>query len=114
MQGSHDRCIIALRLSLSRHNRLAALGIDTMGATMTNRIILSGLLIVCGPTAAFAHAGHIGELAGHAHWVGVAALAGAAAVAAAATWIGRKPKEVRETRADEPAASDETPQEATP
>ncbi|KZL19274.1 hypothetical protein PsAD2_02025 [Pseudovibrio axinellae] len=32
-------------------------------------------------TAAFAHAGHLGELAGHSHWVGVAAVAGAAIIA---------------------------------
>jgi|GEM_PF-3539370 len=31
---------------------------------------------------AFAHGGHVGELAGHAHWVGVAATVGAAALAA--------------------------------
>lgn len=80
---------------------------------MTNRIILSGLLIVCGPTAAFAHAGHIGELAGHAHWIGVAALAAAAAVAAAAAGIGRKPKDARESEADASTAGDETPEEVT-
>ncbi|SDR21818.1 DUF6732 family protein [Pseudovibrio sp. Tun.PSC04-5.I4] len=32
-------------------------------------------------SAAFAHAGHLGELAGHSHWVGIAAIAGAAIVA---------------------------------
>ncbi|WP_420412317.1 DUF6732 family protein [Roseibium sp.] len=57
---------------------------------MTTRIVLSGLLTISAPTAAFAHAGHIGELAGHAHWVGIAALAGAAAIAGVAAWAGRK------------------------
>lgn len=57
---------------------------------MTNRIVLSALLTISAPSAAFAHAGHIGELAGHAHWVGVAALAGAAAIAGIAAWAGRK------------------------
>lgn len=32
-------------------------------------------------STAFAHAGHLGELAGHSHWVGIAAIAGAAIVA---------------------------------
>ena len=30
---------------------------------------------------AFAHAGHLGELAGHSHWIGVAAVTGAAIIA---------------------------------
>lgn len=34
-------------------------------------------------TPAFAHLGHVGELAGHAHWVGLGALVVAGALAAA-------------------------------
>ena len=41
------------------------------------------------PLPAFAHFGHIGELAGHSHWVGWAALGSAAALAAL---LGRRPK----------------------
>ncbi|WP_428528697.1 DUF6732 family protein [Roseibium sp.] len=48
---------------------------------------------VFGASAAFAHAGHLGELAGHAHWAGVAALAGAALIAGVAAWAGRKDKD---------------------
>jgi hypothetical protein len=59
---------------------------------MTTRIFLSGLLTISVPSAAFAHAGHLGDLAGHSHWVGVAALAGAAAIAGVAAWAGRKDK----------------------
>ena len=33
-------------------------------------------------SAAMAHGGHMGELAGHAHWIGAAAVAGAAVLAA--------------------------------
>ncbi|MCA1299111.1 DUF6732 family protein [Stappia indica] len=33
------------------------------------------------PTLAQAHVGHVGELAGHSHWAGIAALAGAALLA---------------------------------
>ncbi|EFO33051.1 hypothetical protein TRICHSKD4_1674 [Roseibium sp. TrichSKD4] len=39
---------------------------------------------------AFAHAGHIGELAGHSHWIAMGALAGAAAIAAVVAARGYK------------------------
>ena len=39
---------------------------------------------------AHAHSGHVGELAGHAHWVGLAAVLGAAALAALVAKAGRK------------------------
>lgn len=78
---------------------------------MTTRIILSALFAGAAPSAAFAHAGHIGELAGHAHWVGVAALAGAALVAGIAAWAGRS-GENADTEGDhadaEPADAAET------
>ncbi|PWV98978.1 hypothetical protein DFR52_104269 [Hoeflea marina] len=40
-----------------------------------------------GAGQAHAHGGHLGELAGHSHWVGWAAAAGAAAIAA---WAGKR------------------------
>ena len=43
--------------------------------------------------AAQAHLGHVGELAGHAHWVGVAATLGAAALAALVAKAGKKADE---------------------
>ncbi|GAA0780053.1 DUF6732 family protein [Roseibium denhamense] len=55
------------------------------------RVSLLGFAVLT-PAPAFAHGGHIGELAGHSHWVGVAALAGAVLVAGAAAWAGRKAK----------------------
>ena len=42
-----------------------------------------GILLYLFPLPAFAHWGHLPELAGHSHWIGMAA---AAAAAAAAAW----------------------------
>lgn len=59
------------------------------------------------PTSALAHGGHLGELAGHSHWIGVAALAGAAAIAAVIASKGRK-KDATEAEAEqEPTTSGE-------
>ncbi|MCH1536503.1 MAG: hypothetical protein L7S60_07315 [Amylibacter sp.] len=41
------------------------------------------ILLYLFPLPAFAHWGHLPELAGHSHWIGMAA---AAAAAAAAAW----------------------------
>lgn len=41
------------------------------------------ILLYLFPVPAFAHWGHLPELAGHSHWIGMAA---AAAAAAAAAW----------------------------
>jgi len=58
----------------------------------TARYALSGLLAAAAmmPGAAQAHLGHVGELAGHSHWVGVAAVAAAAALAAGLAIAGRR------------------------
>ncbi len=55
--------------------------------------------------SAHAHFGHVGELAGHGHWIGIGALLGAAALAAAL----RKPKRSKEEdeESEEPAAEGE-------
>ena len=60
---------------------------------MTHRIILAGLATAMLPSTAFAHVGHLGELAGHAHWVGAAALAGAALVAGVVALKDRRKKD---------------------
>ncbi|MCV0425845.1 MAG: hypothetical protein K5905_10250 [Roseibium sp.] len=65
---------------------------------MIHRTLLAGLSAALLPTSAFAHGGHLGELAGHSHWVGVAALAGAALVAGLVALKGRKTKETDETQ----------------
>ena len=44
---------------------------------------LLAILLYLFPVPAFAHWGHLPELAGHSHWIGMAA---AAAAAAAAAW----------------------------
>lgn len=50
--------------------------------------ILSALLLLL-PTSAFAHLGHLGEVAGHSHWIALGAAAAAAAIAAALAKSGK-------------------------
>ncbi|ADZ72317.1 DUF6732 family protein [Polymorphum gilvum] len=60
------------------------------------RIPLAALTAACAlaaPKQASAHLGHAGELAGHSHWVGLAALAGAALVAGLVALKGRRTAE---------------------
>ena len=64
-------------------------------------IAFSAVTLVLAPSVAQAHLGHIGEVAGHSHWLGLGALVAAAAA------IALLPKK---KKADE---SDETPQEET-
>lgn len=59
---------------------------------MIQRSIPCGLAAALLPSSALAHGGHFGELAGHSHWVGVAALAGAALVAGIIALKDRKQK----------------------
>lgn len=75
------------------------------------RLLLSGMISVgLTPMSALAHVGHIGDLAGHSHWVGVAALAGAAAIAVvAAKW--KKRRDAAEEPADAETDGTETPVE---
>ena len=51
---------------------------------------LAFLFLLASASAASAHPGHFAEVAGHAHWIGLAA-AGAAAVIAG--WLAGKLKE---------------------
>lgn len=48
---------------------------------MTRRILIL-LTTALAPVSAHAHVGHVAEVAGHAHWIGLAAAAGAAGLAA--------------------------------
>lgn len=50
------------------------------------------------PMPAFAHWGHLGEVAGHGHWIGLAA--GAAAAAAAAWGLRGRKDDVSEEEAE--------------
>jgi len=62
---------------------------------------LSAAALPLLPSIAHAHAGHLGELAGHSHWAGVAALAGAALVAGIVALKDRgKKQDSKEPEAD--------------
>ena len=50
--------------------------------------------------AALAHGGHVGDLAGHSHWVGWAAAAAAGAIAAWAIKRGKKSKTAAKDSSD--------------
>jgi len=59
------------------------------------RILATTLLFTLSVSSANAHVGHLGELAGHSHWVGAAALVGAAAVAALAALAAKAKKDAK-------------------
>ncbi|SDU48634.1 DUF6732 family protein [Stappia sp. ES.058] len=59
--------------------------------------------LVAGTSAAQAHGGHIGEVAGHAHWIGIAAVAAAATLAAGVALAGRKRRSKATVDGDETA-----------
>jgi hypothetical protein len=72
-----------------------------MRVLLTTKFILFFGLIA----PAYSHAGHIGELAGHAHWVGVAAVLGVAGLAAILT--GNKKGKTEETAEEDAEATEE-------
>jgi hypothetical protein len=69
---------------------------------MRKFLTLNISIILAGSNQAFAHAGHVGELAGHAHWVGVAAVVAAATIAA----ILAKSKKAEDDEASDEEVSD--------
>lgn len=70
---------------------------------MSRTIRLAALLALAAPGVAHAHAGHVAEVAGHAHWIALGAVAAAAAIAAALA--GAKAREDA-AEADEGEAAD--------
>jgi|TARA_B110000977_G_scaffold118550_1_gene152972 hypothetical protein len=54
------------------------------------------IFLFLAPMPAFAHWGHLPELVGHSHWIGLAAAAAAAATAAWGLCGNSKDKEVKE------------------
>ena len=71
---------------------------------------LISVMLVMMAAPAFAHPTHIIEVAGHNHWLGLAAIAAAAAVA---LWQAKKGKEQEASEEDETEEEPETePQEA--
>lgn len=67
------------------------------------RIISLSFLLATLPAVAHANVGHLGELAGHSHWAGVAALAAAAAVAGVMALKARRGRE-QDAPKSEPAS----------
>lgn len=61
--------------------------------------IITALFALTHP--AYAHVGHVGELAGHAHWLGIAAGVAAAAIAVAIV----KGKKIANTESEQDEAS---------
>jgi hypothetical protein len=51
---------------------------------------LAVFLALFAATPAYAHLGHVGEVAGHSHWIGLAAASAAAAIAIAVSTLGKK------------------------
>ncbi len=73
------------------------------------RIVFITATLAAGP--ALAHPGHLAEVAGHGHWIGLAALGAAIAVAAWAGLKGRKDDDAGED-AEEELSDEDSPQEA--
>lgn len=71
-------------------------------------LALSAVFSVLVTQTAFAHAGHVGDLAGHSHWVGWAAAAAAGAIAAWAIKRGSKSKAAGEETSDKADKGTET------
>jgi len=74
-------------------------------------LVLSLLLFVSSAHTALAHGGHVGDLAGHSHWVGWAAAAAAGAIAAWAIKRGNKGKTSDQDKVED-AESDTKPETA--
>ena len=51
---------------------------------------IAPLIAIFASTPAEAHLGHVGEVAGHSHWIGLAAAGAAAAIAVAVSVLGKK------------------------
>jgi hypothetical protein len=74
-------------------------------------LVLSLILSVSSAHTALAHGGHVGDLAGHSHWVGWAAAAAAGAITAWAIKRGTKGKATDQDEADA-ADTDKQPEAA--
>ena len=58
--------------------------------------LCAGLALALLPLSAAAHPGHLAVVAGHSHWLGVAALAAAIALSALKAMKGRRKEEAGE------------------
>lgn len=64
-------------------------------------------IALLAPGVAFAHPGHLAEVAGHGHWLGAAAIGAAIAIGLWAAAKGRKRAEDRAEDAEEGETEDE-------
>ena len=71
--------------------------------------ILTAPLFLLWATSASAHVGHLAQVAGHGHWLGLAAIGAAIALG---TWSALKGKKNDSAEADEAEIDDEELQEA--
>ncbi|WP_375186162.1 DUF6732 family protein [Pseudooceanicola sp.] len=72
------------------------------------RFALAALIaLIVGPAAA--HVGHIGEVAGHGHWLGAAAIGAAIAIG---LWQGLRGRSGEAAAEGDDAAAEDEPQEA--
>lgn len=69
-------------------------------------VIYATGIAAAAPLPAFAHGGHLGDLAGHSHWAGLAAVLGAAVLGAAAAKLRKRQR----ARADAETDGSEPPQ----
>ncbi len=72
--------------------------------------VSAGVFLLASSQLAFAHVGHLGELAGHSHWIGAAALGGAAALA---VWLAARSKKRGEHAVDDSGEEAESKPEET-
>lgn len=68
------------------------------------RFLLSISVVLGASGSAHAHAGHLGELAGHAHWLGLGAVVAAGAIVAV---LGKKKITDSDQELDSPASEPE-------
>lgn len=88
MNDPHMRSALITDLSIHMSRIRISRSLATANAAMVAGAILA-ILCLGSAQRAQAHWGHLGEVAGHGHWIGIA-LAGAAAVMAAAlAWLDR-------------------------
>lgn len=70
-------------------------------------------LLMLSPSAAYSHVGHLGDVAGHDHWVAGVAIGTAIGVAIWGVLAGKKDQEASDGADDEASADpDSEPQDA--
>lgn len=73
---------------------------------MTRHIFFAALVTALATAPARAHIGHLGEVAGHGHWIGLGLITGAGLLAG---WLGKGDTPAEETPEDSSPESGECP-----